>query len=113
MNTTQHPDVGDDLRHRINRWRSWQKMYRDCGWGGERFDGDAFERKRSEFIHLLDGLETLEQHARRPKQIPDAQYPMAGQQPLIGEDKEMWEGAVERLDRFLVLAAGVRDAQPA
>ena len=91
-----HPDVGDDLRRQINCWRSWQKMYRDCGWGGERFDGDTFERKRSEFARVLDGLERLEQNAR---------YLMGGQQPLIGEDKVMWEGAVERLDRFLVLAA--------
>jgi hypothetical protein len=106
MNATYHPDVGDDLRRRINRWRSWQKMYRDCGWGGVRFDGDAFERKRSEFVRVLDELETLEQDAQHPKRSRDAQYPLDSQQPLVGEEKEMWEGAVERLDLFLVLAAG-------
>ena len=53
------PGSADDLRGSINRWRALQKLYRDCGWGTENFDGEAFERKRAEFIAMRKEMDML------------------------------------------------------
>ena len=106
MNASHHEDVGDDLRRRINHWRAFQKMYRDCGWGGGRFDGEAFERKRLGFTRPFNELESAEQDAQRQRRRPNAQLPMTAQEPMGQEERVRWEDAVERLDKFLVDAAG-------
>jgi hypothetical protein len=81
MNQTQREEVGDSLRRRINRWRALQKMYRDCGWGGPDFDGEGFEKRRREYVRVLEA-------------------------PLIGKEKVEWDAQIAELDRFIVEAAG-------
>lgn len=42
-------ESADETRRQINRWRALQKMYRDCGWGTEAFDGELLERRRADW----------------------------------------------------------------
>jgi hypothetical protein len=37
----------------INRWRTFQNLYQDCGWGTERYDGEEFERRRLELSERM------------------------------------------------------------
>jgi hypothetical protein len=93
-------DGADELRRNINRLRAWQKIYRDCGWGLGIFDGEAFERKRVDFIDTLGELEELESEARRRSSFA------VGQQPVVGGDTPTLEQVLSRFDHFLVQAAG-------
>jgi hypothetical protein len=100
MRQQDRPDGADELRRSINRLRAWQKIYRDCGWGLENFDGEAFERKRVHYIEALDELERLEADARYRSSIG------VNQQPLVGGDTPTLGQLLSRLDHFLVQAAG-------
>ncbi|KAI4612923.1 hypothetical protein J4E80_006978 [Alternaria sp. BMP 0032] len=94
-------DGADGWRRRINRFRAWQKIYRDCGWSSGAFDGEAFELRRAEFIEALEELDELESEARnRPWRIS------VGAQQIVGEDAPTLEQVTSRLDHFLVQAAG-------
>ena len=53
------------LRDSVNRWRSFQKLYQDCGWGIDTFDGGEFERRRQEWCARLDDLDRQKRIARR------------------------------------------------
>jgi len=94
-------DGADGWRRRINRFRAWQKIYQDCGWGSAVFDIEAFELKRSKLIEALEELDALESEARnRPWRIS------VGAQQVVGEDTPTLEQVTSRLDHFLVQAAG-------
>jgi hypothetical protein len=56
LRQTSDENVLNDMRQQINRWRALQKLYRDCGWGSESFDGEAFEVKRVDWIRVQDVL---------------------------------------------------------
>ncbi|CAI6336705.1 unnamed protein product [Periconia digitata] len=38
------------MRMRVNRWKAIQKLYRDCRWGTDGFDGEEFGRIRAEWL---------------------------------------------------------------
>jgi hypothetical protein len=52
----------------INRWRSLQNLYKDCGWGTEGYDGEELERRRGELFERLEVLEKQGHDARRNAQ---------------------------------------------
>lgn len=52
------------LRKGINRWRSVQKLYQDCGWGTERYDGEELERRAREWFGKWEDLEKQSRFAR-------------------------------------------------
>ncbi|CAO2655642.1 Nn.00g044450.m01.CDS01 [Neocucurbitaria sp. VM-36] len=56
------------LREGINRWRSLQKLYEDCGWGTESYDGEEFGRRRRDWFEKLKELEKQGRLARRMAQ---------------------------------------------
>ncbi|KAI4656221.1 hypothetical protein J4E93_000940 [Alternaria ventricosa] len=94
-------DGADGWRRRINRFRAWQKIYQDCGWGSAVFDIEAFELERSKLIEALEELDNLESEARnRPWLIS------VGAQQVVREDAPTLEQVTSRLDHFLVQAAG-------
>jgi hypothetical protein len=45
----------------INRWRTFQSLYQDCGWGTEKYDGEEFERRR---LDLFERMKWMEQQTR-------------------------------------------------
>jgi hypothetical protein len=103
MRKQDSSDGADELRRSINRLRAWQKIYRDCGWGSDNFDGEAFERKRVHYVEALEELEELEADARYRSSIGVTQQPfLAGDNPTLGQ-------LLSRLDPFLVQAAGEYD----
>jgi hypothetical protein len=58
------------LREDINRWRSLQKLYQDCGWGTEGYDGEEFESRRREWsVELME----LEKQSRLAQFTSEAQ----------------------------------------
>lgn len=77
----------NSLQHSINRWRVLQKLYRESGWGTKMFDGDAFERKRADFIKALRKLENIQRRARY--QLPAQQQMNAD--GLSTQSVEFWE----------------------
>ncbi|KAI4703826.1 hypothetical protein J4E89_009795 [Alternaria sp. Ai002NY15] len=94
-------DGADGWRRRINRFRAWQKIYRDCGWSSGAFDGEAFELKRANFIVALEELDDMESGARNRLWAISV-----GAQQVVGEDTPTLEQVTSRLDHFLVEAAG-------
>jgi hypothetical protein len=50
-NESEH--VVSKLREAINRWRSLQMLYRQTGWGTERYDSREFEILRREWLGKL------------------------------------------------------------
>ena len=54
---TDGPTAGYPLRASVNRWKAWKKLYHDCGWNTEIFDGEAFERQRLELIMAAKDVE--------------------------------------------------------
>ena len=94
-------DGADGWRRRINRFRAWQKIYRDYGWGSGAFDGEAFELKRADFIVALEELEDMELGVRNRSWAISV-----GAQQVVGVDAPTLEQVTARLDHFLVQAAG-------
>lgn len=52
-------EASDNVREQINRWKAFQKLFRDSGWGSESsFNGDDFDRKRLELLNAAKEFET-------------------------------------------------------
>jgi hypothetical protein len=52
-------------REPINRWKSMQKLYEDCGWGTEKYDGEELVKRREEMFKRLSEVERRTHGARR------------------------------------------------
>lgn len=94
----------DNLRWQINRWRSLQKLYRDAGWNSDypdsnRFDGDAFERTRANWLQRLKFIED---------EYYDSEQVTWQGRPLREEDQLRLDEAKERLEAFWAESAGDR-----
>jgi hypothetical protein len=100
------PDGADSLREQTNILRAFQKMYRDCGWGTDGFDGELFDQKRTQFLREFEELEERKHYAQRQSRVSM----VPGQQPFseeeaVGQTARL-DAAVSDMDRFLTRAAG-------
>jgi len=85
------------LRQSYNQWRALQKLYQDCGWGSETFDGEAFERKRREWIAEKKIIERV-----RRDFLGSTMFPRYGQEQQYQLPYELWQ----RWDDFWTKSAG-------
>jgi hypothetical protein len=53
------------LREEINRWRSFQRLYQNSGWGTDRYDPVKLENTRREWFGRLKELDRQGRLARR------------------------------------------------
>jgi hypothetical protein len=71
----------------INRWRTFQNLYQDCGWGTERYDGEEFERRRKE---LFERMKWVEQRTRMSRLVVRENLGIAKATETIATEKELF-----------------------
>lgn len=87
-----------DFRQQINYWKAQQKLFLDCGWGTEAFDGELYGRRRAEWIPAAGAM--LYEYMTAMDQ-----YMTLGESETEQQKHER-EAVYERCNNFFRMSAG-------